>query len=182
MRDQITAAEYTNPDHTALVYTSIQDGNHHITRDGNPSFWNHVHQRAVLKSFDPNSHLGRQYKASPLPMMVDITPRLEPKALQPPYLQAPPQIVYKPDPELEARLDRMETYWAIEAAAEYAVLAMMPDGTVDAQKKADALHYLTQEAKTRNMDVAQLCRAIGQSRDERNKTIMTDRLSKVIHA
>jgi len=194
MKDHILAAEYANPEHTELIYTTHNDGVHRIVRDENPSFWAHVHQRAVVCHFMADSAMvARAPKPVARPAVsasvIDITPQST--AVQ--DIQPSPQIATLSDDvtlaALRGRIAELEqqqrdsidmsSYIESEIAAEFAVIAMMPDGAVDNDRRESARSVLSAEAKVRGVELESLCRSLAAARHERNARIMANRLKRL---
>lgn len=181
VRDHIVAAEYGNAEQTEIVYTTANEGLHRIKKDENPSFWNHILQRAVLKTYDPGSSVHTLLPATPQPRpMIDITPQVLPdQAGEVAALKAQIDDKNAKISRLTMALKLSNEYAESEAAAEYAVLAMAPDAVVDPAKKRRAVEMLGREAVAKGVDLTVLCVAIAQERDDRNRRLMEARLQKM---
>ena len=186
VRDHIVAAEYGNAEHTEIIYTTANEGLHRIKRDENPSFWNHILQRAVLKTYDPSSLVHAQFppqpavRSAPAPQVIDITPKVIPDVSGDlAALKAQIDDKNATIARLTMALKLANDYAETEAAAEYAVLAMAPDGMVDPDKKSRAVAILAREATKKSLDLTTLCVAIAQERDDRNRRLMEARLQKM---
>lgn len=182
VRDHIVAAEYGNAEHTEIIYCTANEGLHRIKKDENPSFWNHILQRAVLKTYDPSSLVHTQLppSAQPVRPVIDITPQVLPdQSGEVAALKAAVDDKNAKIARLTMALKLANEYAESEAAAEYAVLAMAPESVVDPEKRRRAIDLLGREAAKKGVDLTTLCVTIAQERDDRNRRLMETRLQKM---
>ena len=182
VRDHIVAAEYGNAEQTEIIYCTTNEGLHRIKKDENPSFWNHILQRAALKTYNPSSVVHTQLPPSSQPVrpVIDITPQVLPdQSGEVAALKAAVDDKNATIARLSMALKLANEYAESEAAAEYAVLAMAPDSVVDPEKKRRAIETLSREAARKGVDLTTLCVTIAQDRDDRNKRLMDARLQKL---
>lgn len=187
--DHIVAAEYANAAHTELVYITAAEGRHRIKKDENPSFWNHVLQRAVMRTYDPQSHIHTQVPppqppsivARATPHIIDVPVRRDSAPTHDVTAEWTTKLAAKDAEiaELTMALKFAYDYAESEAVAEYAILAMAPDGVVDPAKKSEATAALSREAAARGISLEDLCSELGRGRAERNRKIVEERLRRL---
>ena len=65
MEDHVVAAEYTNPEHTVIKYTTRNEGVHYCSKDSNPSFFVAIQRMAVIPNYSDGGSLRVSAPATP---------------------------------------------------------------------------------------------------------------------
>ena len=183
MEDHVVAAEYTNPEHTVIKYTTRNEGVHYCSKDSNPSFFVAIQRMAVIPNYSDGGSLRVSAPATPaLPIRKPDALVIPPPQQTDLPVSAQSQPINQPATQASTPSsidDEIARFIEIEVVAESAVIAMMDDEHVDQTKKATAIAYLSQEARIRGCALEDLCRALIDARDERNREVWNRRLARL---